>query len=146
MDNKRNIDLYAPIIPQVGIGGLELSTHIKKYKELVSSFSRLDTVTLEDRSVSLFSPFHIAYELQNTLIMVFDVLTGNLQRICACKDYKGVLLKKLRVGMLMEEAIRLEPRLKYDELEEYFYIEGVAGVTIEADENNKYIKVITVYV
>ena len=143
--DKRNLDLYAPIIPQVGLGGLKLSTHIKEYKELVSSFSWLDIVTLENKSISLFSPFHIGYELQDTLIMTFDVLTGKLQRICAIQCYKGFLLNKLKIGMPMEQAMKLEPRLKYDELEEYFYIQDLHGVVIEADVYNNYIEVITVY-
>lgn len=145
MKNKKDLDLYAPIIPQIGLGGLVLSTHIKKYKELVESFSWLDTKTLEDKSVSLFSSFHIGYELQDVLIMIFDVLTGELQRICAKKGYQGLLLNRIKTGMLIEEAIKLEPRLKYDEDEEHFYIEGLQGVTVETDAYNNYIEIITLY-
>lgn len=47
--------------------------------------------------------------------------------------------------MSLEEAKKLQPKLVFDDFEELYYIDGIEGVTIEADEYNKYIKVITVY-
>ncbi|MDQ2087477.1 hypothetical protein RBH29_13680 [Herbivorax sp. ANBcel31] len=102
MKKRENIDLIAPIVPRVGIGNLKILTHIKDYKELVSSFSWIDPKSLKDCSVSLFSPFHIGYEMKDALIMIFDVITGKLQRICAIKKYEGTLLGKIKVGMLLE--------------------------------------------
>ncbi|MFW5433963.1 hypothetical protein [Paenibacillus apiarius] len=145
MQRRKIIDTTAPILPGESLGGVKLLTHIKEYKELVSSFSWLDQKTLKDCSVSLFSPFHIGYEMKNTLIMIFDVITGELQRICALKNYEGTLFGKLKIGMLLEQAERLEPRLTYNDFEELFYIKGVEGVTIEVDAYNKYIEVITVH-
>lgn len=83
MEQKKIIDIYAPIEPGVGLGGVRLGTHLIEYYELVTSFSWLDNKTLIDASVSLYSPFHIGYEKKDTLIMIFDVLNGKLQRICA---------------------------------------------------------------
>lgn len=145
MQIKEIININAPILLGKGLGELKLLTHIKEYKELVSSFSWLDQKTLEDCSVSLYSPFHIGYEMKNTLIMIFDVITGRLQRICAIKNYEGTLFEKLKLGMSLEEAKKLQPKLVFDDFEELYYIDGIEGVTIEADEYNKYIKVITVY-
>ena len=145
MLKKENIDTTAPILPGEGLGGLKLLTHIKDYKELVTSFSWLDQKTLKDCSVSLFSPLHIGYEMKDTLIMIFDVITGNLQRICDIKNYEGTLLGKLKVGMSLEQAKKLEPKLTFDDFEELYYIDGVQGVTIETDAYNKYIEVITVH-
>jgi len=146
MNDKNELNLQAPILPHIGLGGIKLSAHIQNYKELISSFSWLDFSTLEDQSISLFSPFHIGYELQDTLVMIFDVLTGKLERICVKKEYKGTLFDKIQVGMPIEEAIKMESRLKYDELEEYFYIDGVAGVVIESDASDSYIEVISIHI
>lgn len=140
------IDVKAPIVPSKELGGLKLRTHIKDYYELVKSFSWLDKKTLKDCSASLFSPFHVGYEMKDTLILVFHILNGKLLKICALKSYKGTLLGKIKVGMPIEKALKIEPNLFYDEDDEFYRIKDTKGVTLETDAYNKYIEVITIHV
>lgn len=128
------------------MGGILLNTHISEYKELITSFFWLDNKTLENQSVSLFSPFHIGYEKKETLIMIYDVITGKLQRICALKKYTGLLGNGIRVGMPILEAKLMEPNLYYNEQEELYFIRGIEGVSLETDVYNKIIEIITVYI
>ena len=69
--------------------------------------------------------------------MVFHALNGKLMKITARKNYKGVLLDKLKVGMEIKELINLEPNLMYDEFKEWYTIKGVNGVIIEGDAYNR---------
>lgn len=140
------IDVKAPIIPGEGLGDLKLRTHIRDYYELVQTFSWIDEKTLKDCSVYLFSPFHVGYEMKDTLIMVFHIPNGKLLKICALKNYKGMLLGKIKIGMPIKKALKIEPNLFYDEGEELYFIKGIKGVSIETDAYNKYIEAITVHV
>lgn len=146
MKKTKLIDVKAPIVPSKELGGLKLHTHIKDYYELVKSFSWLDKHTLRDCSASLFSPFHVGYEMKDTLIMVFHILNGKLLKICALKNYKGPLLGKIKIGMPIEKALKIQPNLFYDEDGELYSIKGTPGVTLETDAYNKYIEVITIHV
>lgn len=139
--NKININ--APIMPGEGLGGLQLNTHILQLKELIKSFSWLDHKTLVDKSIDTLSTFYVSYECRNTLKIVFDILTGNLQRIIALQNYKGSFLNELYIGKEINSIQKLD--IIYDEDEELYYVDGFDGITFEADVTNHYITCITVY-
>lgn len=77
------INENAPIIPGVGLGELQLNSHISQYKDLIMSFSWLDSKTLEDKSIDMLSAFFVSYECKDILRLIFDIMTGKLQRIIA---------------------------------------------------------------
>lgn len=136
------IDIYAPIVPKVSIGGLRLRSHLKEYYDVIPKLSWVNKETLDDCSAYVFGSFHIRYEMQDTLYLFFNILNGKLYKITALSNYKGLLLGKIKVGMNIEDLLKVQPNLFYDDFEEVYSYEGLA---IETDENNM-IESISVYV
>lgn len=55
-------------------------------------------------------------------------------KLIAQEGYAGKLFGTIEVGMNVGEAMSLEPRLFYDEVEEGLYVRGCAGVTLDVPE------------
>jgi len=143
LKNMNSINKNAPIIPGIGLGNLKLNSHISQYIDLIKSFTWLDSKTLEDKSIDMLSTFYVSYECKDTLKIVFDILTGKLQRIIALKDYEGLFNGELYIGKIIDTIKKID--IVYDEDEELYFIKGVEGISFEADANNQYIECITVY-
>lgn len=142
---KEDIDISAPIIPGESIGGVPLYAHIRDYRDLVSSFKYYDE-TGKDISRSFFGTFDIGYEYRDVLTLVFSIINGKLLKIIAWKGYQGLLFGKIKVGMNIEEAMKLDLRIHYDEDHEYYYVKGENGIVLETEVLTKNIFAITVYV
>lgn len=145
MCTKGTVDKNAPIVPGISLGGINLRIHLKDCYDLVKSFSWIDKKNYRNASVSLYSDFHIGYELQDTLVLVFHVMNGKLMKIIAKKNYKGKY-ENITVGMSILRARHIVKGFEYDEDEEYYYIKGIKGIIFDADANNEYIEAITVYI
>lgn len=63
-----------------------------------------------------------------------DVRNGKVFKLIAQEGYAGKLFGTIEVGMNVGEAMSLEPRLFYDEVEEGLYVRGCAGVTLDVPE------------
>ena len=63
-----------------------------------------------------------------------DVRNGKVFKIIAYEGYNGKLFNTVFIGMNVGEAMALEPRLYYDEVEEGLYVRGYAGVTADVPE------------
>ncbi|WP_099190494.1 hypothetical protein [Tepidibacter mesophilus] len=137
------IDIYAPIIPGRGLGGVELRTHLNEYYDVLNNF---DWRNKKNWIPECMSSFHVGYKKENICIMIFDILNGKLMKMTALKDYEGILLDKIKIGMSLEEALEKEENLIYDDEEECYKIQGVNGVIIEPDAYYKYIESITIYI
>lgn len=140
---SNGINESAPIIPGIGLGGLRLNSHITQYIDLINSFIWLDSKTLEDKSIDIISTFYVSYECKDTLKIIFDVLTGKLQRIIALQNYKGLFNDELYVGRLLDTIEKID--IIYDEDDELYFIKDVDGISFESDATNQYIECITVY-
>lgn len=136
------LDIYAPIVPKASIGGLKLRSHLKEYYDIIPKLSWVDKETLNDCSTYVFGSFHIRYEMRDTLYLFFNMLNGKLYKITALSNYQGMLLGKIKVGMNIENLLKVQPNLLYDDFEEVYSYEGLA---IETDINNR-IESISVYV
>lgn len=145
MDKRTTVDRNAPIVPGIGLGGINLRITLKDYYDLVKSFSWIDKETYRNASVSLYSDFHIGYELKDTLVLVFHAINGKLMKIIAKSKYNGEY-KGITVGMSILKARQTVQEFEYDEDEEYYYIKGVNGIVFEADAYNEYIQAISVYI
>lgn len=138
-------DINAPIIPSKSIGNISLYANITEYYDLIKQNCVWNLITDKYDNIKLHSPFHIAYNIANTMTLVFHIPNGKLMKIIANKNYKG-LYNNIHVGMKIDKAIKLDNSLVYDEEEEWYYIKDVRGIIFEPDINNKYIKSISVYV
>ena len=128
MENK--LDLTAPIIPDHGLGGLVLRTKLIELQELVEGLGVLIAGSYE-----LVGLFEARYRFgQGEIEMGVDVRNGKIARLVAGAQYKGALFEKIFVGMSVGEAMKLEPRLYYDEAEETVLCRGVAGVALDLPE------------
>ena len=142
---KENIDISAPIIPGESIGGIPLYSHIRDYRDLVNSFEYCEKKTGKDLSHSFFGTFEIAYEYKDIMTLVFSIINGKLLIIIAQKGYNGLLFDKIRVGMNIKEAMKLEPRIYFDNVhEEYYLVKGEKGIMLETDPATGNIAVIMV--
>lgn len=123
------------IKPWIGLGGFELYTHI----------SQLVNVLVDEKSKSqLLGLFLLRYEIDNKLILWFNVVNGKLFKITACDGYTGVLDNGIHIGMNIDEALKLDDELVYDEFEEVY--ESVKGVYLETDPLTNQIKWISVFI
>lgn len=131
------LDLNAPILPWEGIGGINLKDHIKNF------FDMVEINALPEKKSKLICNTLVRYELQDSLFLWFNLINGKLYKITALGDYKGMLLGKIHIGMQIEEAIKIEPSIKYDEFEEVY--ESSKGFYIEIEQENGTIQWISVY-
>lgn len=146
----KHLNLNAPIYPSKSLGGFTLKTHISEYIEDIKSFSDIDRKSLQDLSVNMIGKFLVRYTIKNEIILSFDIITGQLGLISALDSYKGKLFESIGIGSTISEALKVEPRLYYDEIDEGYYIKGVDGIGIFledpyadhiANPNNKIVEI-----
>lgn len=128
----RNIDLRldAEIIPNHGLGNLTLRAHISDIEVLLVGLG-----VYEQGSFSLVSPFEARYRLgRGEIEVAVDVRNGKIFKLIAYEGYRGKLFGKITAGMRVGDAMRLEPRLYYDEAEEAVLCRGVSGLTVDVPE------------
>ncbi|WP_044642479.1 hypothetical protein [Risungbinella massiliensis] len=130
------LDLEAPIIPGQSLGGFTLKTHIKEYYDTIDTFPHFKSGRTRkghtglDNYYSMPLPNLIKYNFKDTLILTFNVLNGKLESIFAYENYQGLLFGKIGIGMKIDDAMRLDERIYYDEEEDGFGIQGVDGIAI----------------
>lgn len=127
--NDIKLDLNAEIVPDVGLGGLKLRTHLSELENIKEfPWFRPD-------SYCLVSPFEARYRFSDGKIAAaVDVRNGKVFKLIAYRGYLGKLLGQICVGMSVREAMKIEPRLFYDEAEEVIACKDVPGLTIDIPE------------
>jgi len=119
------ISMLAPIVPNEGLGGLRLRTHVSELTELVHGLG----VTKRGR-YELVSPFEARYLFSDGSVQAaIDVRNGRIFKLIASKSYQG-RFGKVRVGMTVHDAIVEDPRLYYSEAEECILCRGIGGITL----------------
>lgn len=121
-EENKMIDINAPIIPYVGMGGLRL------YSKLESMRSILDQENVRSQ---ILNDTWIRYDIGDFLELFFHLGNKKLFKITTLDGYKGKLFNMIFVGMKEKEFSKIEPTFIYDEFEEVF--ESEKGVFIETD-------------
>jgi hypothetical protein len=122
-----NLDIYADIIPNQGLGGLQLRIPVRAIQELLDSLG-----VLREGSYQLVAPFEARYRLAGGAVEVaVDIRNGKVFKLIAHAGYKGALFGRVTVGMRVRDAIAVEPRLYYNPAEEFICCEGVSGLAID---------------
>lgn len=129
------VDLNAPIIPWNGMGGIKLYTHISQFYSVINQL---------DDSAILLGKSLIRYEIKGSVILWFNLMNGKLFKITALENYRGKLFGEIRVGMHIDEVLRIEPSFVNDEFEEVYC--SPKGVFIETDPVENTVLWISVYV
>ncbi len=138
-----NVDFKSPIISGTEMGGIKLKSHIKNFYNLIYTTPVFENGKDMEKYVLLYNSNQIAYEVRDTIRLVFNIFNGKLYKISALKNYKGCLEESIHVGMSIHKALSKKKDLIYDEIEELYFSNGV---TIETDAYGKYIEAITVHI
>lgn len=130
-------DIYAPIIPYVGMGGFLLN------------MSKEEAEAVLGRPLGEGEPMHDGawrrYEIDETMGLYFSVTQDRLKVIGTRKGYMGLLMGKISTSTDEADLMKLDPTLVYDEFEE-FYESKEHGYQIETnlpDEKAEWITIST---
>ena len=128
MTTRTRLQIDAPIQPGVGLGGIELHGSVQELSPLLEE-TFLDRAH-EEPWYWMASPWEVRYSLGAVEVGV-DVRTGRIFKLSAKEGYQGTLFDEIRVGMLVADALALDPRIAYDEGESLLTVRGCMGVTLD---------------
>ncbi|WOO38217.1 hypothetical protein R2R35_06865 [Anaerocolumna sp. AGMB13020] len=129
------INLDAPIIPWIGMGGIKLYSHISELKSLLES---------EKVEYFLYDKFLVRYEIKGKIYLFFNLINGKLFKITTLKEYRGLLFDEIYVGQKTEDMLNVDTSFEYDEFEEVYVSDK--GVFIETEPETETVKWISVYI
>ena len=129
------INLQAPIVPWEGMGGIKLYSHINEFYSMIEQYGK------EPR---LLGKYLIRYEIDNSLVLWFNLLNGKLFKITALSNYNGTLFNKIRIGMHIDDVLKQESSFIYDDFEEVYC--SSKGIYIETDPVEHTVLWISVYI
>ncbi len=124
------LQIDAEIIPATSLGGFTLGTPVRDIQELITGLG-----VWKAGSYQLVLPFEARYTFgEGTIALSVDVRNGKIFKIIAGVGYKGLLFNKIAPGILVGQAMQLEPRLYYSEAEEVILCKGISGLTLNVAE------------
>lgn len=126
------IDVTAPITPNEGLGGLLLRTRIVDVQDRF-----LVLGTTKSGTFKLSAPFDARYVLgKGEVTVAVDIRNGKIFMLSAGDGYKGSLWGKIFVGMVVKDAMEIEPKLYYDEAEGMILCKGRPGISIDVSKTD----------
>ena len=128
------IKLNAPIVPWKGMGGIKLYTHISDLFNLIE----------QAEEPLPAGNYLMRYEIKDSVYLWFNIVNGKLFKITALKNYTGSLFGKIKVGMDIDEVLKLEPSFVYEDFEEVYC--SPKGIFIETDPVEHTVLWISVYI
>jgi hypothetical protein len=124
------MDLDAPIIPGVSLGGYNVGTRLLDIRQDVSRLGQG-----EEGEISMVGPFQARYALgKGEVKFDVDVRVGKIYQVIAGRGYLGTYEGKLRVGMPIREAIKVVPELEIDYFLPGFTLKSAPGILIEVND------------
>jgi hypothetical protein len=121
------VNLFDPIMPNESLGGLRLRVHVAQLTDLVAGLG----VTTAGTYV-LASPFEARFSFGDGDVQCgVDIRNGKVFKLIATKNYEGTFQGRIRVGMAVQDAFRIDPRLYYDEAEETILCRGIEGIVFD---------------
>jgi hypothetical protein len=120
------IDIFAPIMPNCGLGGLVLRANVRDLQQ----FLLLDSDGLPDpRWFRLSRPFEARYGL-GCVEAIVDVRNGKIARLIARRGYSGLLFGAIGVGMRMGDLPSWGTRWWFDDAEALVFRRDEPGVSL----------------
>ena len=140
------IDLTTPIIPYKGTGIFKLDASRDDIKAQLESENISYTEKISQPN-DVDPPWYIigiskADEKDEVISITFA--KNRLFRICLYEGFEGKLPNGIHIGMLLDEAQRIDPSLTFDDWEEMLI--SANGYWVEDDMNTKKICWITIFI
>jgi hypothetical protein len=132
MSTSPKISATAPRVPNEGLRGLELRTPLTELQDILRKFD-IENADPMGGWYELVTEYEARYELGPVEIGV-DVRDGKVFKLIAKRSYQGKLFGKISIGMNAGEAMTLEPRLYYDEIEDGLLVRGCEGIMVDVPE------------
>lgn len=120
----------ADIVPNVGLGGLQVRAALAEVQDLVDSLPGSETAT----SYRMVGPFECRYTFKAPPVELgVDTRNGRIAKLIALPGYNGSLFGRIRVGMSVDTVMRLDPGIYYDEAEELLLCRDAAGIALDVE-------------
>lgn len=129
------LDITAPIVPFVGLGGINLYSTREELSSLLSQ---------ENVQMMVMNGKWIRYDIENSIELFFHLKNDRLFRITTLDNYQGKLFEGIGGGTTEDEMLEIEPSFVYDDFEETW--ESDKGVFVEMDAETNKVRWISVYI
>lgn len=131
------IDLYAPIVPFVGMGGIRLGATKEAVEEILEEKLQ--------QPIMQFDGKRSRYDLGDLMLLFFEEKTGQLIMMTTQAGYKGKLFGRFDVNSTVEELMAYDASFVFDEFEE-MCISEERGICVDAASPKGRTDWISVYV
>lgn len=133
-DDRFSLDLEAPILPNVGLGGIPLRERVANAQDIFADrWGEHAQLTY----FALVSPFEARYDFLAGAIRAYvDVRNGKIFMLSAGEGYRGTLFDRVRVGINAGTAMNMDHRLYYDEGEATVFCRDAVGVSINLSHDD----------
>ena len=121
------LDIYAPIIPYVGMANIKLYNTIEELQPILSLYGATANYICKD---------FVRYDIGKELLLFFHRKNNKLFKITTEENYKGTLFDTIKVGMHETELESIDSSFVYDDFEEVWI--SSKGVFIEAEIKHAY--------
>lgn len=121
------LNTKAEIMPNHSLGGCYLRTPLQEIQQEVLGLGLYRAGTYEMRG-----PFETSYRFDEFALRIsVDPRNGKVFKVCALPGYLGTLFSSIHVGMLAGDAMALDLRLFYNELEEVVFVRDCPGIVLD---------------
>lgn len=128
--------------PFDGLDEIKLLSSLNDIKEYLKKNSLKFTVEYQsNKGCNPEVPWTILH-VENSISLMFA--KDKLWQIYLEEDYKGILPNGIRIGMPIDEALKIDPSLKFDDWNENF--ESDNGYWLEDDLTNNTVLSISVFI
>lgn len=118
------IDLDAPIIPGIGLGGIRLYSKVDEIKDILNAPEIKKEVSYNGTM----------YELENAIRIFVNNHNNKVYKLTAIDNYRGTLFEQIKIGMNVNDILKIEPSFEYEDFEEVFI--SPKGIYMERDLND----------
>ncbi len=139
---ETNINLHAPIEPEIGIGNIKLLSNVIHLRDII--LNSLDgiipgTNSQGDWVCDFKFPDWATFSYRGIIKVYSNIYSRLIVRIELNNGYEGTLWGKIRVGSKVSELIDLKPETTFDE--ELLFVGDNFNVSFSIDYENEIEKI-----
>lgn len=136
------IDLTTSIIPYEGTGFFKLDSSPDEVKSLLKKYSVPYNEEINVNKYNPKNPPWIIIEIEN--VMEFFFAKNRLFKIILKKNFKGSLPNGINLDTTIDDALKIDPTLTFDDWDEIFV--SANGYWVEDDLDTKKLRWITIFI